>query len=58
MIECFLNSKYVAVLESFASLKEALKDKKISMKKLLATSDDLGVTDKIYLFIEIALSQL
>lgn len=58
LIECFLSPKYVAVSESFASLKEALKDKKTSMKKLLATSDDLGVTDKIYPFIEIALSQL
>lgn len=58
LIECFLNPKYVAVSESFASLKEALKDKKTSMKKLLAISEQLGVKEKIYPFIEIAMSQL
>lgn len=58
LIECFLNPKYVAVSESFASLKEALKDKKTSMKKLLAIAEQLGVKEKIYPFIEIALSQL
>jgi predicted transcriptional regulator of viral defense system len=58
LIECFLNPKYVAVSESFASLKEALKDKKTSMKKLLTTAEQLGVKEKIYPFIEIALSQL
>lgn len=58
LIECFLNPKYVAVSESFASLKEALKDKKTSMKKLLTIAEQLGVKEKIYPFIEIALSQL
>lgn len=58
LIECFLNPKYVSVSESFASLKEALKHKKTSMKKLLATAEQLGVKEKVYPFIEIALSQL
>lgn len=58
LIECFLNPKYVAVSEAFASLKSALKDKKTSMKKLLSTAEALGVKDRIYPFIEIALSQL
>lgn len=58
LIECFLNPKYVAVSEAFASLKSALKDKKTSMKKLLVTAEQLGVKEKVYPFIEIALSQL
>jgi predicted transcriptional regulator of viral defense system len=58
LIECLLNPKYVAVSEAFASLKVALKDKKTTMKKLLATAEQLGVKEKIYPFIEIALSQL
>jgi predicted transcriptional regulator of viral defense system len=58
LIECFLNPKYVAVSEAFASLKSALKNKRTSMKKLLAAAEDLGAKEKIYPFIEIALSQL
>jgi predicted transcriptional regulator of viral defense system len=58
LIECFLNPRYVAVSEAFASLKSALKDKKTSMKKLLVTAESLGVKERIYPFIEIALSQL
>lgn len=58
LIECFLNPKYVAVSEAFASLKSALKDKKTSTKKMLAIAETLGVKERIYPFIEIALSQL
>lgn len=58
LIDCFLNPKYVAVSEAFASLKSALKDKKTSMKKLLVTAEALEAKDRIYPFIEIALSQL
>lgn len=58
IIECFLYPKYVPVSESFACLKSALKDKKTTMKKLLATAEQMRVTRKIYPFIEIALSQL
>jgi len=58
LVESFLNPKYVAASEAFASLKLALKDKKTSMIKLLATAEQLGVKEKIYPFIEIALSQL
>ncbi|MGE3610871.1 MAG: type IV toxin-antitoxin system AbiEi family antitoxin domain-containing protein [Bacteriovoracaceae bacterium] len=58
LIECFLSPRYVAVSEAFASLKQALKEKKTTMKKILATAELLGVKEKIYPFIEIALSQL
>jgi predicted transcriptional regulator of viral defense system len=58
LIECFLNPKYVPASESFACLKSALKDKKTTMKKLLATAEHMGVNEEIYPFIEIALSQL
>lgn len=58
LIECFLHPKYVAVSESFAALKESLKDKKTSMKKILAVAKQMRVEERIYPFIEIALSQL
>lgn len=56
IIECFLNPKYVSVSEAFSSLKLALKEKKTNTQKIMKMAKLLKVENKIYPYIEIALT--